>query len=103
MYPRPKTNKPKALSTVQIISRSDVTQDSPGDQTRNLNTGYVGAFRRPKPDGIALILKRCLVYRGVEEFAGVIPDIFHFRANRRTVGMNVEYIHENANFQSVTL
>ncbi|MEY3916621.1 MAG: hypothetical protein RLZZ140_184 [Pseudomonadota bacterium] len=67
--PGTEPNKSITSPTQQGIAGLDVTENSPGDEARNLNTGQSPALRIFNDDRITLILLRCFVDRCIQKRA----------------------------------
>src|SRR3970040_1139125 len=92
---RAETDKPVTFSACNALTRLDITQYTPRNQSGNLNNHHILTLIGSYPQSIAFIVGGGLVEGGIDEFPLAIPAFLNFTRHRNAVGMDIEYVHEN--------
>src|SRR6185312_12084679 len=86
---RAEADEAVARAARDAIAGLDVAEDAPRDEPRDLHDGDVDALAGAKVQRVALVGGRRLVERGVDERAGLVPDVHHFGVDRAAVRVDV--------------
>jgi hypothetical protein len=97
---RAKSNESVARTPPQRVTRLNVTENTPGHETRDLNHSGSSSAVVLQNNGVSLILNRCLVNGRVEKLSGVIHDLKYPTSNRGAIGVHIEHIHKDTDLQA---